>query len=126
MYHYIRNFNREFPNYNFLERKKFLNQVDFFSREKIISTNDEIRLNREGNILTFDDGLKDHIWAAEELKKRKLTGIFFVSTQPYEKKEILDVHKSHIVLGKVGADDALKELKKIIVQEKYLSFLILK
>ena len=79
-------------------------------------------MNREGNILTFDDGLKDHIWAAEELKKRKLTGIFFVSTQPYEKKEILDVHKSHIVLGKVGADDALKELKKIIVQEKYLSF----
>ena len=87
MYHYIRNFNREFPNYNFLERKKFLNQVDFFSREKIISTNDEIRSNREGNILTFDDGLKDHIWAAEELKKRKLTGIFFVSTQPYEKKK---------------------------------------
>ena len=29
------------------------------------------------------------------------------------KKEILDVHKSHIVLGKVGADDALKELKKL-------------
>ena len=122
MYHYIRNFSREFPNYNFLEKKKFLNQVDFFSREKIISTNNEIRSNREGNILTFDDGLKDHIWAAEELKKRKLTGIFFVSTQPYEKKEILDVHKSHIVLGKVGANDALKELKKIIIQEKYLNF----
>ena len=86
MYHYIRNFNREFPNYNFLERKKFLNQVDFFSREKIISTNDEIRLNREGNILTFDDGLKDHIWAAEELKKRKLTGIFLFQLNRMKKR----------------------------------------
>ena len=123
MYHYIRNFSREFPNYNFLEKKSFLKQINNFSREGIVSSNNEIKSHGRGNILTFDDGLKDHIWAAEQLKKRNLTGIFFVSTWPYEKREILDVHKSHIILGKVGADVALKELKEIVSKGKYLDFL---
>ena len=73
MYHYIRNFSREFPNYNFLEKKSFLKQINNFSREGIVSSNNEIKSHGRGNILTFDDGLKDHIWAAEQLKKRNLT-----------------------------------------------------
>ena len=46
-----------------------------------------------------------------------------VLTWPHEKREILDVHKSHIILGKVGADVALKELKEIVSKGKYLDFL---
>ena len=36
--------------------------------------------------------------------------LFFISTLPYERKKILDVHRAHLILGKVGGKIALKEL----------------
>ena len=71
MYHYVRSYNKAFPNYNFISKKKFKDQISFFSKAGIISHQSEIFSSNNKYLLTFDDGLKDHIWVAEELKKKK-------------------------------------------------------
>ena len=48
-------------------------------------------------MLTFDDGLKDHIrYVAPELERRGWSAFFFVNTAPW-KGELLDVHKLQLL-----------------------------
>ena len=100
MYHYVRNFNKEYPYSNFLDKKIFIKQIKSFSKKGIISNSKEIFTGKDKFILTFDDGLRDHLWVSEELKKQLYWNIFI---QHYLlKKEILAVHKTHLILSKVG------------------------
>ena len=46
------------------------------------------------------------------------TGIFFPTTSVLTKKKFLNVHKSHLILGKVKADKALKELLEFFKTKK--------
>ena len=48
-------------------------------------------------------------------RKNNCIGLFFISSLPYKNNELLDVHKAHIILAKVGAGLALKELKKYFI-----------
>lgn len=118
MYHYVRSYNKKFPNYNFLNKKKFRDQISFFSKAGIISQEKEIFLSNNKYLLTFDDGLKDHIWAAEELKKNNCIGIFFISSSPLETKKIQDVHKIHLILGKIDPVSVIQELKNFSEKKK--------
>lgn len=79
----------------------------FFSIKNILSN------QCRGHLLTFDDGLIDHYkWVFPELKKRGLSGIFFVSTQMYEKDALLHVHKLHCLSGSVGYPSLKREFLK--------------
>ena len=118
MYHYIRDKSKIFPYYNFLEKKKFINQIKKFSKSGLINKYEEIFYNSEKFLPTFDDGFKDHIFAAEILKKNNSIGIFFIPTLPLKTKTILDVHKTHLILGKVKSSEALKELKNYLIKKK--------
>ena len=112
MYHYIRNFSKEFPYFNFLHKKDFQKQINFF--EKKFSIKNKYNLDNKNNILlTFDDGLKDHIWVARYLFKKKIKAIFFLSSYPYEEKDFLPVHKVHLILGKFTGSRIVTKLKKI-------------
>ena len=123
MYHYIRNYNKEFPYHNYLEKKIYKKQIKNFSKLGIASNKEEIYSYNKKYILTFDDGYKDHLWVAKELKKNNCIGLFFISSLPYKKNELLDVHKTHLIIGKVGGTLALKELKKYLNKKKNNSFL---
>jgi peptidoglycan/xylan/chitin deacetylase (PgdA/CDA1 family) len=58
-----------------------------------------------GSLLTFDDGLQDHYrWVFPELKKRGLSGLFFVSSGSLERLRLLRVHKVHALYGAKGYD----------------------
>lgn len=122
MYHYIRDKSKIFPYYNFLEKKKFINQIKKFSKSGLINKYEEIFYNSEKFLPTFDDGFKDHIFAAEILKKNNSIGIFFIPTLPLKTKTILDVHKTHLILGKVKSSEALKELKNYLIKKKITNF----
>lgn len=126
MYHYIRNFNKNFPYANFLSKKKFIKQINYFSKIGLINEYKEIFKPNKKVILTFDDGFKDHLYAAEILKKYNTTGIFFVPTLPYKNNVILDVHKAHLISSKVQGNLIIKELKKYLEQKKIFNFLNLK
>tara|TARA_Y100000992_G_scaffold135316_1_gene89417 strand:- start:636 stop:1523 length:888 start_codon:yes stop_codon:yes gene_type:complete len=110
-YHYIKSFSKKYPYANFLDKKKFLKQLIFFEKKfGIIKNEDEIFKKNNKVLLTFDDGFKDHFYAAKILKKMNRIGIFFPTTSVITKKKFLNVHKSHLILGKIKADTALKEL----------------
>lgn len=112
MYHYVRSYDKNYPKYNFLNKKKFKDQISLFSKAGIISHKKEIFSSNNKYLLTFDDGLKDHIWVAEELKKNNCIGIFFISSSPLQEEKIQDVHKIHLILGKIDSLLAIEELKK--------------
>ena len=122
MFHYVRNFKKNLKYFNFFENKKFDKLINKH-KKKIIKNENEIIKNSKKVLLTFDDGLKDHFHVAKKLYREKLTGIFFISSAPYRNKQILDVHLSQLILGKVGGKIALTELLKYIEEKKLSKFL---
>ena len=64
-------------------------------------------------IISFDDGLSDHYQASNILNEYSSTGSFYIPTNPYTEKVHLDVHKSHLIVGKLGSL-ALTKLKKYL------------
>ena len=65
-----------------------------------------------GVLLTFDDGLRDHAeFVLPALQARGLFGLFYVCSGPAMAGRILDVHKVHLALGRLGGAAALDWLK---------------
>ena len=122
MYHYIRNKNKLLPNYNILKKKDYINQIKKFSKFGLINSYKELFISSDKFLPTFDDGFKDHIFAAEVLKKYNAIGIFFIPTSPLKNNIILDVHKTHLILGKVKSSEALSELEKYLYKNKINNF----
>ena len=121
MFHYIRNKSKIYPYYNILEKKNFVNQIKTFKNKGLINSHEELFLSTDKFLPTFDDGLKDHVFAAEVLRKNDATGIFFISTLPLKENIILDTHKTHLILGKTNSSEALYELKKYLYKNKITS-----
>ncbi len=123
MYHYVRNYNKKSPFSNFLKKDQFINQITNFTEYGAISDYKQMFIPSKKFLLTFDDGLKDHLWVAETLNKKKIIGIFFITSLQYEKKELLDVHKAHLITGKVKGKEILYELEKFLKKKKIKNFL---
>lgn len=121
MYHYVRPFDKEFPNFNNLHIDDFIKQLDYFEKEYGFVSKEEF-INcfttgkpSKGVVLTFDDGLYCHFdYVFKELKKRNLWGIFYIPTQPYMEGKLLDVHRTHLLLGKHDSKKIFSYLEKII------------
>ena len=66
----------------------------------------------DGVLLTFDDGLRDHRdFVLPVLRERGLFGVFYVASGPAITGRILDVHKVHLVLGRMGGRAVLTWLE---------------
>ena len=122
MYHYVRNKSKLFPNYNILEKKDYTKQIKKFSEKGLINSYEELFISSDKFLPTFDDGFKDHIFAAEVLKKYNSIGIFFIPTSPLKNNIMLDVHKIHLILGKVKSSEVLNELEKYLYKNKITKF----
>jgi len=119
MYHYIRANDPRSPFFNNLSKTEFRLQVKRFDKKYgIIESSDELLKNNNKILLTFDDGLKDHFFAAKVLNKINKIGIFFLPTLTLQSKKILNVHKTHLILGKIKPKIALGELRKYIKDNK--------
>tara|TARA_A100001015_G_C15009756_1_gene722429 strand:+ start:1573 stop:2457 length:885 start_codon:yes stop_codon:yes gene_type:complete len=121
-YHYVRSQSKEFPYYDFLDKKIFREQIKFFKNKNVITSFESYNQETENYMLTFDDGLIDHLWVANELSKNGMRGIFFIPTLPIKKNKILDVHKVHIILGKISPDEVFKHFETYIKKKKYYNF----
>lgn len=119
MYHYIRKPSEEYPFFKFLHINDFKKQLDYF-QEKYTILHPSVLVDKQlqsGVILTFDDGVKDHFnFVLPELMKRKISGIFYISTGMYANKKLLDVHRLHILLGKFGGEFIYKQIMACINQ----------
>ena len=117
MYHYVRPINdSKYPRIKGLEIQKFIKQLEFLEKNFTIINPldflDHVLGKNELQVpnpclLTFDDGLKDHLdYVLPELQKRGLSGCFFVPSASSQNLELLDVHAIHYILesGHSGRD----------------------
>lgn len=125
MYHYVREFNPEFPELNFLHVKDFCKQLDYFQKKYIILNPIELAngvQNKKvpnGVFLTFDDGLKDHFeYVVPELVKRGLSAFFYISSKNYVNHELLSVHRLHLLLAKFGGREIYQSLNELISEKE--------
>ena len=115
MYHYIRSFDNEFPYFKFLDFKNFKKQNNFFLKKKgFIKITDNIDEDyyKDKYLLTFDDGLKEHLKVAKYLHNRNILGIFFIPSYQIIKKDFLPIHKIHLIFGKFNSSEIIDIYQK--------------
>jgi peptidoglycan/xylan/chitin deacetylase (PgdA/CDA1 family) len=117
MYHYVRPAPDKLPYFRYLHVEDFARQLDWFAEHEGFVTREQFDRAcatgqvPQGVVLTFDDGLADHYAHVYPLlKERGLFGFFYVCTSPYETGKLLDVHRIHLVLGRLGGQAALQRL----------------
>ncbi len=128
MYHYVREPVADMPYFNYLHVDDFRRQLDWFAanmefldRERFLDALAGGAVPRDGVVLTFDDGFRDHYdYVLPELERRGLWGIFYVSTGVYRDRRALDVHRVHCLLGRLGGPAALAGLAEIITPDMVL------
>jgi len=114
MYHYVRDSSTTpFPAIRALPPALFEQQLDWLQRDyHLIALADLEAALDEGRplppnaaLLTFDDGFVDHhSEALPILRRRGLSGVFFVAEAPYgPSPRVLGVHKTHFLLARLGA-----------------------
>ncbi len=124
MYHYVRESRQDLPYFRYLHRDDFEKQLDYFTKEFGFVTRDgfynalKAKKPLEGVLLSFDDGLADHYdYVFPILKKRGLWGTFFLSSGPYKTQKLLDVHRVHLLLGRLGGDALLQKIENKLTHE---------
>jgi peptidoglycan/xylan/chitin deacetylase (PgdA/CDA1 family) len=126
MYHYVGRDDTTPPyGYYHLDVDDFRRQLDYFEtnyqlldREAFLDTVRGDRSPRDDNlVLTFDDGLAghhDHV--LPELMDRGLWGLFYVPAGPYLDDIVLDVHRTHALLGAHGGAAVSESLTDIVTE----------
>lgn len=115
MYHYVRDgAATPFPAIRALPPAMFEQQLDWLEREYRLVTLDDLEAALDGGsslptnaaLLTFDDGFVDHYeWAFPILRKRGVSGVFFLAHDACRPSpRVLGVHKTHVLLARLGAD----------------------
>ena len=130
MYHYVRKFEKNFPNFRFLHVDDFKKQLNFFEKEYGFVSKEEWHSYIKGNgmgsgkgkvILTFDDGLNCHYdYVYPELVKRNLWGIFYVATRSLIDFKLINTHKIHLLCGAFEGKKLLNCLTKLLTDEMIL------
>jgi len=118
MYHYVRPAADGLPYFPYLSLADFERQLDDFASDYGFVGRDAFIRWAEGGpapagvLLTFDDGLRDHVdYVLPALQSRGLFGLFYVSSGPAVTGRILDVHKVHLALGRLGSEAAIEWLE---------------
>lgn len=117
MYHYVGT-RHNLPNFRSCSESEFISQIEKLKSldYTVCSLKDYLDFNKYKKnvaIISFDDGLSDHYQASNILNEYSSTGSFYIPTNPYTEKVHLDVHKSHLIVGKLGSL-ALTKLKKYL------------
>ena len=127
-YHYVRDVERTpFPGIKALSVTDFAAQVDWLqARFEIIdgATFERAVIGQSGfdrptALLTFDDGFVDHYECCFPLlRSRGLGGIFFLSGATLGPRAVLlNVHKTHFLLSRLGGDQFAREVAAGIERE---------
>jgi peptidoglycan/xylan/chitin deacetylase (PgdA/CDA1 family) len=127
-YHYVRDVERtSFPGIKALSVADFAAQVDWLqTRFEVIdgatferAVVEQSAFDRPTALLTFDDGFVDHYDRCfPVLRSRGLGGIFFLSGATLGPDPVLlNVHKTHFLLSRLGGDQFAREVAAAIESE---------
>ena len=112
-YHYIRSRSGIlFPGIHPVTYDDFIHHIDYIKSHLAIISPCEFENSINGfcmdtpaALLTFDDGLRDHLYAAKELERYGLRGAFFICSRPSLERKALPVHKLHWLRAHTPPDD---------------------
>lgn len=119
MLHDIRDFDESFfpERYRlpyFLVPKQFYNIINnlLAQKSKLLSFSDELitsvdNISNEITLLTFDDGLKDHLSIARNLASKNIKACFFIPSGPVFEHTIIDSHKIQFILASVSSQEII-------------------
>jgi peptidoglycan/xylan/chitin deacetylase (PgdA/CDA1 family) len=120
VYHYVRDVGRSaFPGIKARSCAEFERQLDHVERNYVVIRLGQVVEAYSGGaplpanacLLTFDDGLADHVQTVlPALRRRGLTGCFCVPGRLLEEPVVLDVQKSQFLLAAVDDHAALGSL----------------
>src|SRR5207249_1297543 len=124
-YHYVRDVERTpFPGIRALSTGDFTAQLDWLqARFDLVSGSafeqavaDRHPFDRLSALLTFDDGFVDHYSAVFPLlRQRGAGGMFFIAGSTLgPRPRLLNVHKAHFLLSRLGPDAMLAEVRREI------------
>ena len=119
MYHYVRDDSILFPFSRHKEINEFVKEINFLKKEHTFLSIEDLDLENvsleKSYILTFDDGIKDHLKVAEILKSKNINASFYIPIKPLLNNEILPVHKTHIICSHLGGE-SLNLLKNACIE----------
>lgn len=113
MYHYIRNLKlSRYPEIKGLDLKLFKQQIEFLKSKFEFITIDDLlnnkcssKTDREGVLLTFDDGYIDHYTNVFPiLKENNIQGFFSMPGKILKEGKVLDVNKIHFILASASIE----------------------
>jgi hypothetical protein len=121
MYHDIRKHNEGFypKRYSlpsFITPKKFSQTLDVIKSNKNpfltrdINFSENMKATENLNILTFDDGLADHLEVARNLHSRNIKAIFFVPYAPIFDSIVINSHKIQFIFSASNIQNLVDEL----------------
>ena len=111
MYHYVRKFDENNPYSKHKEIDDFYKEIKELIKigYQFKNVTEAIRSMKNGEntdnilLLTFDDGLKDHIHVAHILKDLGINkATFYIPIDSYKSNRVLHVHKAHLVVSNQG------------------------
>lgn len=125
MYHYVRPPDPGLPYFRHLDIADFRAQLDqlsaayrWVSRDELIDSLGTNRPLENGVILTFDDGFSDHYTHVfPELRRRNIPGIFYIPTRPLADGRLLEVHRTHLLIGRHGGQRIFERLQQLVTEE---------
>jgi len=128
MYHYVREHRADLPYFTYLHVDDFERQLDYFARHYPVASKADFEHAlatgiplKNAVVLTFDDGLADHYhYVRPTLVKRGLWALFYLSTKPYTEAKLLDVHRIHYLLGRLGGQQLLARIEANLHQDMLL------
>ena len=112
MYHYVRDDSEELPYSSHKTSTDFVSEIlefkhsgyDFQSPRTCLKHHNPNSKILNSILLTFDDGLKDHLYAAKRLKQIGVdNAVFYIPVEPYLTGQVLPVHKAQFIRSKYGA-----------------------
>ncbi len=112
MYHYVRSPSDPYPRLKGVALDAFVEQVDALRARYEMATLESAldyvegcyQPQRDLCLLTFDDGVKDHLRASQILSERGIEGQFFLITSAVEEHRVLSVHKNHLLMASLEFD----------------------
>lgn len=131
MLHDIRPFDEKFfpkryEKHSFLTEKQFLNglnNIKYMVLDPLTISNKNRHLI-EGSILTFDDGLKDHLKIAQILAEQKISAIFFIPFGIIGSEKFIDSHLIQFLIASIDNNILCKEIQNFLENNNVDKFTI--
>lgn len=122
MYHYVRTREGELGALRGITPEQFSGQLVALKKtHTIISLKEYLgnqQLPKNPCVLTFDDGLKDHISTVLPLlREHSAVATFFINTVPLQRRCVLDVHKVHILLAQYSSLQLGNEINQLLLSD---------